>query len=131
MAFGALSSKQMKDARHPGSYTAIFNLDNYLGLENTGRLYTVPGRAANIFSARDNTEARAALHFVSDPLDYDRRDAEQHRRIVAEHQQVGREGAERFFMDPPTQEILDMMAENAPEVTRTEIVKLRDYALGS
>ncbi|WP_433256842.1 FAD-dependent monooxygenase [Streptosporangium sp. CA-135522] len=107
--------------RHLGIYTAIFNLDNYLGLENTGRLYTVPGKAANIFSARDNTEARAALHFVSDPLDYDRRDVEQHRRIVAEH--FAGEGwevprllkemmsAEDFYFDANAQIVMDRWSE--------------------
>ncbi|MFC8127479.1 FAD-dependent monooxygenase [Streptomyces sp. NPDC057302] len=70
--------------RHLGIYTAIFSLDNYLGLTNTGQLYSVPGKAANIFSARHNTEARAALHFASDPLEYDRRDVAEHKRIVAE-----------------------------------------------
>ncbi|MFG6201201.1 FAD-dependent monooxygenase [Nonomuraea sp. JJY05] len=212
--------------RHLGIYTAIFSLPNYLGLRNTGQLYSVPGRAANIFSARDNTEARAALHFASGPLAYDRYDDEQHKRIVAEqfagqgwqiprllkemstaedfffdanaqiemgrwssgrvallgdagycsaptsgrgtsqaligayilagelavadgghaaafeayeremrgyvteHQQVGREGAERFFMGTPTQEVLDMIAANAPEVARAQVIKLRDYAPG-
>ncbi|GGR36674.1 FAD-dependent monooxygenase [Streptomyces netropsis] len=209
--------------RHLGIYTAIFSLDNYLGLRNTGHLYSVPGRAANIFSARNNTEARAALHFASEPLEYDWRDVEEHRRIVAErfadegwqvprllreaakasdfhfdanaqvkmdrwstgrvvllgdagycaaptsgrgtsqaligayvlagelaaaggehtaafeayeremrgyvteHQQAGREGAERFFMGTPTQEMLDMIAANAPEVSRTQVARLKTY----
>ncbi|MCX4546972.1 FAD-dependent monooxygenase [Streptomyces sp. NBC_01565] len=209
--------------RHLGIYTAIFNLDNYLGLRNTGRLYAVPGKAANIFTARDNTEARAAFHFAADSLEYDRRDPAAQNRIiadrfadggwevprllkemdasgefffdsnaqvemdtwsagrvvllgdagycagptsgrgtsqaligayllagelaardgdhtaafaayeqqmrpyVAEHQALGQEGAERFFMPAPTQEILDMLAANAPENARTEPVRLRDY----
>ncbi|MFF5808480.1 FAD-dependent monooxygenase [Streptomyces sp. NPDC012746] len=209
--------------RHLGIYTAIFNLDNYLGLRNTGRLYAVPGKAANIFTARDNTEARAAFHFAADSLEYDRRDPAAQKRIiadrfadggwevprllkemdasgefffdsnaqvemdtwsagrvvllgdagycagptsgrgtsqaligayllagelaardgdhtaafaayeqqmrpyVAEHQALGQEGAERFFMPAPTQEILDMLAANAPENARTEPVRLRDY----
>ncbi|MFF7687820.1 FAD-dependent monooxygenase [Streptomyces syringium] len=209
--------------RHLGIYTAIFSLDNYLGLRNTGHLYSVPGRAANIFSARNNTEARAALHFASEPLEYDWRDVEEHRRIVAErfadegwqvprllreaaeasdfyfdanaqvkmdrwstgrvvllgdagycaaptsgrgtsqaligayvlagelaaaggehtaafeayeremrgyvteHQQAGREGAERFFMGTPTQEMLDMIAANAPEVSRAQVARLKTY----
>ncbi|KOU23760.1 FAD-dependent oxidoreductase [Streptomyces sp. WM6372] len=209
--------------RHLGIYTAIFNLDNYLGLHHTGRLYAVPGKAANIFTARGNTEARAAFHFAAEGLEYDRRDATAHKRIiaerfigegwevprllkemdtaqefffdanaqvvmdtwsagrvvllgdagycagptsgrgtsqaligayllagelaarggdhtgafaayeqqmrpyVAEHQALGRDGAERFFMPAPTQEILDMLAANAPENTRTEPVRLPDY----
>ncbi|GAA3282979.1 FAD-dependent monooxygenase [Streptomyces lavendulae] len=209
--------------RHLGIYTAIFNLGNYLGLKNTGHLYAAPGKAANVFTARDNTEARAAFHFAADHLEYDRRDPASHKRIiaerfagegwevprllkemdtaqefffdsnaqvemdtysvgrivllgdagycagptsgrgtsqaligayllagelatrdgdhtaafaayeqqmrpyVAEHQALGREGAERFFMPAPTQEILDMLAANAPENTRTEPVRLPDY----
>ncbi|MEU6868465.1 hypothetical protein ABZ924_35420 [Streptomyces sp. NPDC046876] len=50
------------------------------------------------------------------------------RPLVAEHQAVGREGAERFFMPAPTQEVLDMLAADAPEQTRTEPVRLPDYA---
>ncbi|MFD5551088.1 FAD-dependent monooxygenase [Streptomyces goshikiensis] len=209
--------------RHLGIYTAIFNLGNYLGLENTGRLYTAPGKAANIFTARANTEARAAFHFAAEHLENDRRDTaaqkrivaerfagegwevprlleemdaaqefffdsnaqvemdswsagrvvllgdagycagptsgrgtsqaligayllagelaarggdhkaafaayeEQMRPYVAEHQVLGREGAERFFLPAPTQEFLDMLAANAPENTRTEPVRLPDY----
>ncbi|RST08679.1 FAD-dependent oxidoreductase [Streptomyces sp. WAC07149] len=209
--------------RHLGIYTAIFNLDNYLGLKNTGHLYAAPGKAANIFTARANTEARAAFHFAADHLEYDRRDTAAHKRIVAErfadegwevsrllkemdaaqefffdsnaqvemdswssgrvvllgdagycagptsgrgtsqaligayllagelaaregdhtaafaayeqqmrpyvaeHQALGREGAERFFMPAPTQEILDMLAASAPENTRTKPVRLPDY----
>ncbi|MFC7310238.1 FAD-dependent monooxygenase [Streptomyces monticola] len=69
--------------RHLGIYTAVFSLDNYLGLRNTGQLYSVPGLAANVFAARGGTEARAALHFASGPLEYDRRDTAEQRRIVA------------------------------------------------
>jgi 2-polyprenyl-6-methoxyphenol hydroxylase-like FAD-dependent oxidoreductase len=50
------------------------------------------------------------------------------RPFVTEHQALGREGAERFFMPPPTQEALDMLAANAPETARTETVRLPDYS---
>ncbi|WP_436726145.1 hypothetical protein [Streptomyces sp. URMC 128] len=50
------------------------------------------------------------------------------RPFVTEHQDVGREGAERFFMPAPGQEVLDTLAANAPENTRTEVVRLPDYA---
>jgi 2-polyprenyl-6-methoxyphenol hydroxylase-like FAD-dependent oxidoreductase len=50
------------------------------------------------------------------------------RPFVTEHQAVGREGAERFFMPAPGQEVLDMLAANAPENARTEAVRLPDYA---
>ncbi|MGW2045545.1 FAD-dependent monooxygenase [Streptomyces sp. NPDC001858] len=49
------------------------------------------------------------------------------RPFVAEHQAVGREGAERFFLPAPTQEVLDLLAADAPEDIRTEAVRLPDY----
>ncbi|MET8244340.1 hypothetical protein ABZV31_07840 [Streptomyces sp. NPDC005202] len=52
---------------------------------------------------------------------------QQMRGYVSLHQQAGREGAERFFMGQPTQEMLDLIAANAPEVARAQIVKLKDY----
>jgi 2-polyprenyl-6-methoxyphenol hydroxylase-like FAD-dependent oxidoreductase len=70
--------------RHLGCYVAIFSTDNYLGLDHTGQLYAGPGKAANLFSGRHNTEARAAFYFQSEPLQYDHRDVDQQRRIVAE-----------------------------------------------
>ncbi|MEV5321277.1 FAD-dependent monooxygenase [Streptomyces sp. NPDC052687] len=50
------------------------------------------------------------------------------RPFVTEHQAVGREGAQRFFMPAPSQEVLDMIAANAPENTRPEAIRLPDYA---
>ncbi|GAA5065370.1 2-polyprenyl-6-methoxyphenol hydroxylase-like FAD-dependent oxidoreductase [Thermocatellispora tengchongensis] len=44
------------------------------------------------------------------------------RGFAAEHQQMGREGADRFFMGMPPQEALD--------TARARIVRLRDYAPG-
>lgn len=48
------------------------------------------------------------------------------RDYVLEHQQLGRDGAERFFMGTPSQEVLDMIAAGAPEASG-ETVRLRDY----
>ncbi|MEW2417666.1 FAD-dependent monooxygenase [Streptomyces sp. NPDC046866] len=103
--------------RHLGIYTAIFNLDNYLGLENTGLLYATPGKAANIFTARDNTEARAAFHFAAEHLEYDHRDQEAHKRIIAdrfagEGWEVPRllhemAAAQEFFFDANAQVVMD------------------------
>ncbi|GII28132.1 FAD-dependent monooxygenase [Planotetraspora mira] len=67
-----------------GLYLAIFTLDNHLGLDHTGQMYGVPGKIVNVYSARDNTEAKALFYFGSPPLAYDRRDVEQQKKIVAE-----------------------------------------------
>ncbi|MEV0622305.1 FAD-dependent monooxygenase [Nonomuraea sp. NPDC050404] len=70
--------------RHLGLYTAVFSVPGRLGAEDDGRGYRVPGKAAAVLSTRDGTRARAALRFASGPLAYDRDDAGQHERIVAE-----------------------------------------------
>jgi 2-polyprenyl-6-methoxyphenol hydroxylase-like FAD-dependent oxidoreductase len=210
--------------RHLGLYTATFSLPNHLGLPDTGRLPSMPGKAAAVLSTCDNTGARAELHFASGPLAYDRDDAAQHKRIVAEqfagegrpiprlleemsraqdlffdvnaqvemdrwssgrvallgdagycaaptsgrgasqaligayvlagelavaggdhtvafatyeremrgfvaeHQQMGREGADRFFMGTPIQEASGMADVDAPGMAHAQIVRLKDYA---
>ncbi|UBU18704.1 FAD-dependent monooxygenase [Nonomuraea gerenzanensis] len=70
--------------RHLGLYTAFFGLRGRPGAEDGGRVLCGPGRAAAVLSVRDGARARAALHFASGPLVYDRDDAGQHKRIVAE-----------------------------------------------
>ncbi|MEU4511215.1 FAD-dependent monooxygenase [Nonomuraea wenchangensis] len=69
--------------RHLGLYTAVFGLPGHFGAEDGGRVHRVPGKAAAVLGARDGARARAALHFASGPLVYDRDDAGQHKRIVA------------------------------------------------
>ncbi|MFD6161821.1 FAD-dependent monooxygenase [Nocardia sp. NPDC060256] len=71
---------------HLGIYNAIFATDNFLDLDYEGRgCQLASGRTANMFSTRDNTEARAALYFGSDPIDYDRGDLDEQKRIIAAH----------------------------------------------
>ncbi|MFG3437725.1 FAD-dependent monooxygenase [Nonomuraea sp. NPDC047897] len=215
---------QERFVRHLGIYTATFSLPCHLGLPGFVPLPSMPGKAADILSIRDNAEAHAALHFTSGPLAYDRDDVAQHKRIVAgqfageggpiprlleemsraedfffdasaqvemyrwssgrvvllgdagycaaptsglgasqaligayilagelavaggdhtaafaayeremrgfvaEHQQMGREGADRLFMGMPIQEAPEMIAAGTREVPRTHLVRLKDYA---
>jgi 2-polyprenyl-6-methoxyphenol hydroxylase-like FAD-dependent oxidoreductase len=74
--------------------------------------YVLAGELAR--AGGDHTAAFAAYEEVMRPF-------------VAEHQALGREGAERFFMPPPSQEVLDTLAANAPENTRTSAIRLLDY----
>ncbi|MGA4992077.1 FAD-dependent monooxygenase [Nonomuraea bangladeshensis] len=76
LAFGP----QERFVRHLGLYTAVFGLPGRFA----GWVHRVPGKAAGVLVARDGARARAALHFASGPLAYDRDDAGQHKRIVAE-----------------------------------------------
>ncbi|WP_155358242.1 FAD-dependent monooxygenase [Acrocarpospora macrocephala] len=67
-----------------GLHLAIFTVDNHLGLDHTGMMYGVPGKTVGVYSARNNTEAKALFHFGSPPLTYDRRDVQQQKKILAE-----------------------------------------------
>ncbi|WP_378737828.1 FAD-dependent monooxygenase [Nocardia brasiliensis] len=70
---------------HLGLYNAIFATDNFLNLDHEGRACQLGnGKSANVFSTRNNAEARAALYFASEPLDYDRRDIDAQKRLIAE-----------------------------------------------
>ncbi|MFF5206372.1 FAD-dependent monooxygenase [Streptosporangium sp. NPDC000396] len=67
-----------------GLYCAIFTTANHLGLDHTGHAYGTPGKLAAMYSARQNTEAKAMFYFGSPPLSYDRRDIGQQKKILAE-----------------------------------------------
>jgi 2-polyprenyl-6-methoxyphenol hydroxylase-like FAD-dependent oxidoreductase len=67
-----------------GLYYAVFTTGNFLDLDHTGLLYTTPGRVAAVYSARNNTEAKAMLYFNSPPLTYQRRDLPRQRELVSE-----------------------------------------------
>ncbi|MEW9555337.1 FAD-dependent monooxygenase [Nonomuraea sp. NPDC050783] len=71
---------QERFVRHLGLYTAVFGLPGRFG----GRVHRVPGKAAGVLVTRDGSRARAALHFASGPLAYNRDDHGQHKHIVAE-----------------------------------------------
>ena len=79
LAFGT-ESRFIRDL---GYYVAIFTTPNHLNLDHTGRFYNVPGKTAGMYSARNNTEAKAMFAFASPPLDYDRRDTDQQKKILA------------------------------------------------
>ncbi|MFC5830558.1 FAD-dependent monooxygenase [Nonomuraea insulae] len=68
---------------HLGLYCAVFTTDNYLGLDHTGHAYNSPGRMVALYSARENTEAKALFWFGSPVLDYDRRDVAGQRELLA------------------------------------------------
>ncbi|SHN35107.1 FAD-dependent monooxygenase [Cryptosporangium aurantiacum] len=65
-----------------GYYFATFSAPNNLGLDHSGRLFNVPGKLVSV--GHTDKGSGAMLAFASEPLDYDHRDVEQQRRIVAE-----------------------------------------------
>ncbi|GAA2837024.1 hypothetical protein [Kribbella solani] len=61
LAFGPESSY----VRDLGYYASICTVDNHLGLDHTGQILNVPGKTVGIYSARNNTEAKALFYFAS------------------------------------------------------------------
>ncbi|TDE52782.1 FAD-dependent oxidoreductase [Nonomuraea mesophila] len=100
-------------SRYLGYHLSIFTVPNFLSLEYTGHFYNVPGKLAGMYSARDNTEARALFYFASPPLAYDHRDDGQQKKILeqrfaGEAWEVTRllkemENAPDFYFDSTTQ----------------------------
>ncbi|MER7209182.1 FAD-dependent monooxygenase [Streptosporangium sp. NPDC000239] len=103
--------------RHLGLYTVAFGLPGRRYPRGTGPLHSVPGKTADLLSARDDGEGRVALHFASGPLTYDHDDVAQHKRIVAErfagegeripHLLEEMNRAEDFFFDANAQVEMD------------------------
>ena len=78
LAFGAES-----DFIHDlGLYISIFTTPNFMNLDRSGVYYGTLGKKVGIFSARDNSEAKASFFLASPPLRYDRRDVAQQKQIL-------------------------------------------------
>jgi 2-polyprenyl-6-methoxyphenol hydroxylase-like FAD-dependent oxidoreductase len=80
LAFGPES----RFVRHLGAYVAVFSVANHLGLDGWELLYNVPGKTAGVYPVRQDSEARALFFFAAPPLDYDRRDLDRQKRLLAE-----------------------------------------------
>jgi 2-polyprenyl-6-methoxyphenol hydroxylase-like FAD-dependent oxidoreductase len=68
--------------RDLGYYVAIFTVPNHLDLDHWELFYNVPGKLAGMYSARDNTEAKALFYFASPPLHYDRHDTALQQKLL-------------------------------------------------
>jgi 2-polyprenyl-6-methoxyphenol hydroxylase-like FAD-dependent oxidoreductase len=79
LAFG----EESRFIHHLGYYVAIFTTPNFMNLDHSGLYYGTLGKRVGIFSARENTEAKASFFFASPPLQYDRRDIVQQKQILA------------------------------------------------
>ena len=67
-----------------GFHIAIFTTANLLALDRTGLFYNEPGLSAGIYSARDNTEAKAVFSFATPGLPRQRRSRAEHEAILRE-----------------------------------------------
>jgi 2-polyprenyl-6-methoxyphenol hydroxylase-like FAD-dependent oxidoreductase len=68
--------------RSLGCYISIFTLENYLNIDHSQLMYTMPGKTVGMYSARDNTEAKGMFVFKSEVLKYDRYDVEAQKKLV-------------------------------------------------
>ncbi|MBT2509603.1 FAD-dependent monooxygenase [Streptomyces sp. ISL-98] len=68
-----------------GYYVAGFSVPNHLGLDRTARIYSDPGRMININNYDgDPDRAGAGMVFQSERLDFDRRDIDRQKKIIAD-----------------------------------------------
>src|SRR5580693_502134 len=72
--------------RDLGLYVSIFSVADSFDLDHSGLLYSVPGKTAAVFSARQTGHAVAQFFFLSPdrgPISYDYHDTGQQQEIVA------------------------------------------------
>ncbi|MFE0100864.1 FAD-dependent monooxygenase [Streptomyces sp. NPDC059009] len=70
--------------RHQGYYVAGFPMPNHLGLDRTARMCCDPGRMMGLSNYGRDPHAGVSLVFKAEPIDYDRHDTAQQKRILAE-----------------------------------------------
>ncbi|PGL67888.1 FAD-dependent monooxygenase [Bacillus sp. AFS055030] len=65
-----------------GCHISIFEFENYLNLDHSQMLYTVPGKTVGMYSANDKSEAKGMFVFQSEPLQYDRYNTEEQKNLI-------------------------------------------------
>ena len=70
--------------RHLGYYVAVFTTSNYLNLNYQSLIYRMPGKIAWIYSARQNTEAKAMFYFTAPKSKLERLTPEQQKQMLVE-----------------------------------------------
>jgi 2-polyprenyl-6-methoxyphenol hydroxylase-like FAD-dependent oxidoreductase len=81
---GLTFGDEVQFIRHMGCYVSSFTTSNHLNLDHAGSFYGVPGKVVGMFSARHNREATASFFYSSAPVEYDRYDVGQQKKIVAD-----------------------------------------------
>ncbi|MER6576336.1 FAD-dependent monooxygenase [Nonomuraea sp. NPDC001023] len=69
--------------RHKDHYFAFADADAALGEDRWVTMFNTPGRMAGIYRSGNHAQAKAYFIFRSAPLDYDRRDVAEHKRLVS------------------------------------------------
>ena len=70
---------------HLGTYLSVFSQPNFLGMDRWQTWINNGRDGGAVMTVRDNQELRIFLGFAADPIDYDYRDIEAQKRLVAEH----------------------------------------------
>lgn len=81
LAFGP----EQQFIRHLGTYISVFTAENFLDLDNWQVWFTDAGVGGAVYPVRQNSELLVTLGFESDPIDYDYRDIQQQKTLMAEH----------------------------------------------
>lgn len=103
--------------RDLGYYVSIYSVPNHLGLDRWELTYVSPRRTALTYSTAKDTGAKAMFLFASEPLEYERHDVSQQKKLLAEAYageswEVPRllealDGAPDFYFDSLSQAHLD------------------------
>ncbi|MEI7059200.1 FAD-dependent monooxygenase [Nocardioides sp. CCNWLW239] len=70
---------------HLGTYLSVFSQENFLGMDRWQTWINDGTDGGAVMTVRDNEELRVFLGFASGPIDYDYRDVEAQKRLVADH----------------------------------------------
>lgn len=81
LAFGPESDH----LHHLGTYLSVFGTENHLGLDRWQTWFNDGVNGGVAMTVRDNAELRIFLGFAAEPIEYDHRDTEAQKRLVAEH----------------------------------------------
>ncbi|WP_433379815.1 FAD-dependent monooxygenase [Actinoplanes sp. CA-142083] len=105
---------------HLGTYLSVFTMENFLGLDEWQLWFNQGDLGGAVYTARNNTELRVNLGFMSEPIAYDYRDADAQRRLIAErfavmgwevpHMLEGMWKAPDFYFDAMAQVKIDSWA---------------------
>jgi 2-polyprenyl-6-methoxyphenol hydroxylase-like FAD-dependent oxidoreductase len=68
-----------------GGYNAWFTAPDTVGLDGWYLMYQAPGLNASMRPSHEPTMCKAGLAFRSEPIGYDRRDADEQRALLAKH----------------------------------------------
>ncbi|WP_026923780.1 FAD-dependent monooxygenase [Glycomyces arizonensis] len=81
LAFGPES----RFIRHLGTYLSVFSEENYLGLDRWQTWFNSGAVGGTVMTVRDNAELRIFLGFASDPIEYDYRDVQAQKQLIADN----------------------------------------------